>query len=162
MDGYHFDGSDGGFEAFVACFEAGAVECLFEGFAGEDTEGVGHTGLLLRLADATGDFVVDGFVVGGLSTEEAAERDDGIDLAGFRDGAGGGGNLPGTGDADDLDVVLAGSAAVEGVEGALEEPVGDDGVPAGGDDGKGHTGSREIALDGDGLVVERVFRLPEA
>ena len=57
---------------------------------------------------------------------------------------------------------LGGSAAVEGVERALEEAVGDDGVPAGGDDGEAHSGGAEVAFDGDGLVVEGVFGLPEA
>ena len=106
LDGDHFDGGDGGFEALVACFEAGAVEGLFEGFAGEDAEGVGDAGLLLGLADAAGDFVVDGFVVGGFAAQEAAEGDDGVEVFGFGEGAGGGGDLPGAGDADDLDVGL--------------------------------------------------------
>ena len=105
LDGDHLDGGDGGFEALVAGFEAGAVEGLLEGFAGEDAEGVGDAGLLLGLADAAGDFVVDGLVVGGFAAEEAAEGDDGVEFFGFGEGAGGGGNLPGAGDADDFDVV---------------------------------------------------------
>ena len=67
LDGDHFDGGDGGFEAFVAGFEASAIEGLLEGFAGEDAEGVGDAGLLLGLADAAGYFGVDGFVVGGFA-----------------------------------------------------------------------------------------------
>ncbi len=51
---------------------------------------------------------------------------------------------------------------MQGVEGALQEAVGDDGVPAGGDDGEAHVGGAEIAFDGGGLVVERVLGLPEA
>ena len=78
MDGDHLDGGDGGFEAFVAGFEAGAVEGLLEGFAGEHTEGVGDAGLLLGLADAAGNLVVDGLIVGGFAAEEAAEGDDGV------------------------------------------------------------------------------------
>ena len=88
LDGDHFDGGDGGFEAFVAGFEAGAVEGLLEGFAGEDAEGVGDAGLLLGLADAAGDFVVDGFVVGGFAAEEAAEGDDGVEFFAIRRGCG--------------------------------------------------------------------------
>ena len=72
MDGDPFDGCDGGFEAFVSGFEAGAVEGLFEGFAGEDAEGVGDAGLLLGLAYASGYFGVDGLVEGGFAAEEAA------------------------------------------------------------------------------------------
>ncbi len=80
----------------------------------------------------------------------------------FGEGAGGGGDLPGSGDADDLDVVFGCSAAVEGVERALEEAVGDDGVPAGGDDGEAHSDGAEVAFDGNRLAVEGVFGLPEA
>ena len=162
MDGNHLDGCDGGFEAFVAGFEAGAVEGLFEGFAGEDAEGVGDTGVLLGLADAAGDFVINGLVVGGFATEETAEGDDGVELFGFGERSGRGGDLPCTGDPDDLDVFLRCSAAVEGVERALQEAVGDDGVPAGGDDGEGHADCGEVAFDGVGAVVEGVLGLPEA
>jgi hypothetical protein len=80
MDGDHFDGCNGGFEAFIASFEAGAVEGLLESFAGQDAEGVGDAGLLLGLADAASDFGVDGLVVGGFAAEEAAEGDDGVEL----------------------------------------------------------------------------------
>ncbi len=162
LDGDHFYGGYGGFEAFVAGFEAGSVEGLFEGFAGEDAEGVGDAGLLLGLADSAGDFVVDGLVVGGFAAEEAAEGDDGVEFFRFGQGAGGGGYLPCSGDADDFYVGFGGSAAVEGVEGALQEAVGDDGVPASGDDGEGHAGGGEVAFDGGGAVVEGVFGLPEA
>ena len=51
---------------------------------------------------------------------------------------------------------------MQGVDGALQEAVGDDGVPAGGDDGEAHVGGAEIAFDGGGLVVEGVLGLPEA
>ena len=162
MDGDHFDGGDGGFEALVTCFEASAVESLLEGFAGEDTEGMGDAGVLLGLADAAGYFVVDGLVVGGFATEEAAEGDNGVEFFGLGQGAGGGGNLPGSGDTNDFYVCFGGTAAMEGVERALKEAVGDDGVPTGGDDGEAHTGGAEVAFDGAGLVVERVFGLPEA
>ena len=162
MNGDHFDGGDGGFEALVAGFEAGAVKSLLESFAGEDTEGVRDASVLLGLADASGDFVVNGFIVGGFAAEEAAEGDDGVELFGLGQGAGGGGNLPGSGDADDFDVCLGGTAAMEGVERALKEAVGDDGIPASGDDGKAHVCGAEVAFDGAGLVVERVFGLPEA
>ena len=61
---------------------------------------------------------------------------------GFGEGAGGGGDLPGAWNTDDLDVFEGAAAAGEGVEGALEEAVGDDGVPAGYYDGKPFVCSR--------------------
>ena len=120
LDRDHLDGGDGGFEALVSCLQAGAVESLFERLAGEDAEGVGDAGILLRLADATRDLVVDGLVVGGFATQKTAKGDDRVELLRLGEGAGGGGNLPRAGDADDLDIRLPGSAAVEGVERALQ------------------------------------------
>src|SRR5271154_243845 len=72
LDGDHLDGGDGGLVALVAGFEAGAVEGLLKRLTGEDAEGMGYAGLLLRLANAAGDLVVDGFVVGGFAAEETA------------------------------------------------------------------------------------------
>jgi len=103
---------------------------------------VGDAGFLLRLADAAGDFVVDGFVVGGFAADEAAESDDGVESVSLSELAGGSGNFPGAGDVGDLNLVAFGAAAQEGVEGALQEALGDDGVPAGDDDGEGHVCGR--------------------
>ena len=63
----HFNGGDGGFESFVAGLQSGAVQRLLQRFAGQDAEGMRHACLLLGLAKAAGDFVVDGFIVGGLA-----------------------------------------------------------------------------------------------
>jgi hypothetical protein len=104
LDGDHFYGGYGGFEAFVSGFEAGSVEGLLEGLAGEDAEGVGDAGLLLGLAYAAGDLVVDGLVVGGFSAQKAAQGYDGVDMAGSSAGAGSSGNFPCAGDAHDLNV----------------------------------------------------------
>jgi hypothetical protein len=106
VDGDHFDGGDRGFEALVARLDAGAVERLLQRFAGEHAEGVGDARLLLRLADAARDLVVDGLVVGGFAAEQAAEVMMASQFFGLGQGAGGGGDLPRTGDADDLDVGL--------------------------------------------------------
>ena len=46
-----------------------------QGFAGEHAKGVGHAGLLLRLADAARHFVVDGFVVSRLTAQQATQSD---------------------------------------------------------------------------------------
>jgi hypothetical protein len=54
------------------------------------------------------------------------------------------------------------AAAVEGVEGALQEAVSNDGVPASRDDGEAHVGSAEVTFGDSGETVQRVFGLPEA
>ena len=142
----------------LPAFQTGAVECLLQRFAGEDAEGVGDAGLLLGLADAAGDFVIDGLVVGGFAAEEAAEGDDGVEFFGFGEGAGGGGNLPGAGDADDFDVCLRCAAAMEGVEGACRRrsvmTVFQRVVTM----AKRMFGGAEIAFDGGRLIVQRGSR----
>ena len=77
----HLDGRGGGLKALVAGLDAGAVERLLQRFAGEHAKAVGNAGLLLRLADAARDFVVDGLVVRGFAAQQAAESDDGVDAA---------------------------------------------------------------------------------
>jgi hypothetical protein len=149
----HFDSGCCCFESLIAALQAGAVESLLQGFAGEDAEGVGDAGVLLGLADAASDFVVDGFVVSGFSANETAERDDGVEPASLGELAGGGGNLPGAGNAGDLDVVAPGAAAEQCIERALEQAVGDDGVPAGGDDGEAHAFGAEVAFERDGVAA---------
>lgn len=161
MNRDHFDCSNGSLKALVARFDPGAIESLFKRLTGEDTEGVGDTGFLLRLTDSTSDLGVDRFVVGGFATEEAAESDDRVKLLRFGESSRGRGNLPGTGDTDDLDVRLAGTASEKTVEGSLEQAVRDNSVPTGGNDGEGHAYGTQIALDRIGAVVEGVLGLPE-
>ena len=62
---------------------------------------MGNAGFLLRLADAARDFVVDGLVVGGFAAQQTTQRNDGVSAAQRWRVAGGGGNLPRAGNADD-------------------------------------------------------------
>ena len=62
--------ADGGLESLIAGFYSGAVQGLFQRFAGEHAEGVRDTCLLLRLADAARDLVIDGLVVGGFAAQQ--------------------------------------------------------------------------------------------
>ena len=159
---HHFNGGGGGLKALVAGLDAGAVQRLLQSFAGEHAEAVGNAGLLLRLADAARHFVVDGLVVGGFAAQQAAQRDDGVHAAGVGEVRGGGGNLPRAGNANDLNIAAVGAAAQERVERALEQAIGDHGVPARDDDGELHSRGRKIAFERDGLAFHRVGPRPEA
>ena len=122
---------------------------------------MGDAGLLLGLADAAGDLVVDGLVVGGLAAEEAAEGDDGVEFFGFGEGAGGGGNLPGAGNADDLDVFAAPlrwRASSEPCRRRSVMTVFQRVVTM----AKRMLAAMRSPSIGDGLVVEGIFGLPEA
>ena len=78
---HHLNGGRGGLKALVAGLDARAVQRLLQSFAGEHAEAVGNAGLLLRLADAAGHFVVDGLVVGGFAAQQAAQRHDRVHTA---------------------------------------------------------------------------------
>ena len=155
--------ASGGFKALVAGLDAGAVERLLQGLAGEHAKAVGNAGLLLRLADAARHLVVDGLVVGGLAAQQAAERDDGVHACRtIGEGARRGGNLPCAGNANHFNIGSLCAAAQQGVERAIEQPLGNHRIPAGDDDGEPHAGGGEIAFDGDRLAVDRIGPGPEA
>src|SRR5271154_5035284 len=161
MNRHHLNRGDSRFEPLVAGLDAGAVERLLQGLAGQYPERVRHSGLLLRLSDPAGDFVVNGLIVRGLAANQAAEGDDGVVLFRLGENSGGGRHLPSSGNANNLNIRLSRAAAVEAVEGAFEQPVGDDRVPAGDHDGETHSRRREIAFDGDRLAAQRFPPLPE-
>src|ERR1041385_2255358 len=66
----HLDGGERGFGALVAALQAGAVDGLLEGVAGEDAVGVGDAGLLRGLADAARDLGGDVLVVRGVAAQD--------------------------------------------------------------------------------------------
>jgi hypothetical protein len=158
----HLDGRHGGLEALVAGLDAGAVERLLQGFAGEHAKAVGNAGLLLRLADAARHFVVDGLVVGGFAAQQAAQRHNGVHLAQVGQGARRRGNLPCAGNANHFNVGPLCAAAQQRVERAFQQPLGDHRIPAGDDDGKLHARGGEIAFDGHRLALDRIGPGPEA
>ncbi len=80
---HHLNGRAGSLKSLVARLDAGAIERLLQGLAGEHAKAVRNAGLLLRLADAARHFVVDGLVVRGLAAQQAAERDNRIHLPRF-------------------------------------------------------------------------------
>src|SRR6267154_1859576 len=56
----HLDGGETGFKSFVAAFEAGAINGLFESVAGQHTENYRKAGVHLREAQTgCGQFAVD-------------------------------------------------------------------------------------------------------
>ena len=102
-----------GLVAFVAGFQAGAVDGLFERVAGQDAESHRHAGIELRELNAARGFRCDVIVVGGLATQDAADADDRIEATGrgkfFRRQR----NLKRAGNANNLNLFFAGSGALE-------------------------------------------------
>src|ERR1700685_3131578 len=91
---------------------------------------MGNAGCLRRLSDATGDLVDDYVVVGGVSTQQAAEADDGVIFPGLGEGAGRGGDFESAGHANDLDMFLSRSGAQQPIKSALQQSLGDEAVEA--------------------------------
>src|SRR5579885_3418673 len=149
------------FKTLVAHLQACTVERLFQRLAGKDPKGMRDARFLLGLADASRDFVVNGLIVGGFAAQKNAQRNDGIELAGFGSFARSGWDFPCAGDANDGDVVFLCAAAEKSVQRALQEAVGNHSVPARSDDGKAHSLGRKIAFERCGFSLQRIEPFPE-
>src|SRR5215475_12099812 len=96
----HLHRSERSLETLVAHLQAGAIDCLLERVAGENTKCMWHSGFLRRLPNPTRDFVDDHVVVRRISAEQASEADYGVVFSGFGESARSGGNFEGAGNAD--------------------------------------------------------------
>jgi hypothetical protein len=138
-----------GLEALIACLDSGAVQRLLQRLAGQHSEAVRHAGFLLGLADTAAYLVVDRFVMSRFSAQQAPEHDDSIESFCDCEGTRGGRNLPCARHAHNLDLLACCAAAQQSIERTLEQPFGDDSVPARHDDSEPHAGGGEIAFDRD-------------
>src|SRR5215469_5414722 len=96
--------------------------------------------------------------MGGISADEAAQRNDGIVLSGFRQCSGLRGDLERSGYSHHRDVLVAAAAAPQAVQRALQEPLGNEGIPARDYDRKRHAACVHAAFRCAGL---RAVLLPE-
>src|SRR6266403_4714638 len=74
----HLDGGEASFKTFVAAFESGAVDGLFERIAGEHTENDGEASVHLRELQTAGSFGANVIVVCSFTAQGAADGDEGI------------------------------------------------------------------------------------
>ena len=109
------------FEAFVSHLQTGAVDGLFQRFAGEHAESVGHAGLLRGLPDAARDFIDDDIVMRRIAAKQATEADDRVVFLRFSQRASGRRNLKRTRHADDLNVFVFRAAAQQSIESATKQ-----------------------------------------
>jgi hypothetical protein len=87
---------------------------------------MGHAGFLGGLPDATRDFIDNHIVVGGISSQQTADANDGAVLAGLGERTGGGGNFKGTRNPDNVDGVVLGTRAKQSVIGAAQQAIGNE------------------------------------
>src|SRR5712672_2474886 len=72
----HLDGGQTGFKTFVAAFEAGAVDGLFESVTGQHAENDGQASVHLRELQTAGGFRANIIVVCGFAAQDAADGDE--------------------------------------------------------------------------------------
>ena len=104
-----------------------------------------NSGFLSGLADAARDFIHDYIVMGRVTTQQAAEADDGVIFPGFSESAGGGGNFKGTGNADDSDVLLFGARAKKTVISTTKKPFSNELIEPGSNDSETKTGGIQLS-----------------
>jgi len=143
----HFDGGEAGFGALVTAFKAGAIDCLLESVAGEDTEDHRDHSIDLRELYAASDLGADVVVMRGLAADDAADADDGVVLRGGGQFFRGDGDFEGAGNADDLDLTRSCSGGGERIESGSEQAIGDEAIEAADDYAKPETFGAERAAE---------------
>src|SRR6266496_1124773 len=94
-----------GLESLITYLQPCAIDCLLQRVTGEHAKSMRHSSLLRRLANTARDFVDNYVVVGGVSTQQASETDDGIVFFRFSEGAGSRRDFEGAGDAHDVNIL---------------------------------------------------------
>src|SRR5712671_1488041 len=74
----HLDGGEASFKTFVAAFESGAIDGLFERVAGEHTENDREASVHLRQLQTACGFGANIIVMSGFAAQDAADGDEGI------------------------------------------------------------------------------------
>ena len=132
-------------ESLVAHLQARAIDGLLQRVTGENTECVGDAGFLCRLANPACDFVDDDVIMRGVSTQQAAETDDGVVFASFGERARGGGNLERAGNANNIDVSILRAGADQSVVCASQQAIGDEFIEACDDDAEAEPRGVELS-----------------
>src|SRR6267378_2724980 len=112
----HLDGGEASFKAFVAAFEAGAINGLLERVAGQHAENDGEASVHLGQLQTASGFGANIIVVCGFTAQDAADGDEGIISTGgskfFRYER----KFEGAGDMDNIDVFAFGTCAIESID----------------------------------------------
>src|SRR5260370_11040228 len=113
----HFDGGQARFKTLVAALEAGAVDGLFEGVAGQHAKNNGEAGVHLRELQTARGFGANVIVMRGFSAQNAANCDERIVAAGSGEFFCCEGKFEGAGYMDDVDVFARSTRATQSING---------------------------------------------
>src|SRR6185437_13438763 len=130
MHVHHLDGGYRCLEALVSCLYPGAVQCLLQCLAGQNTESVRHAGLLLGLTDAATHLVVDRLVMGRFAAQQTAECDHTVETLAGRERSRCRRNLPRSRHSENLNLLAGRPATQQTIESTLQQAIRDDRIPA--------------------------------
>ena len=106
-----------------------------------------YTRLLRRLPDSSCDFVDDYVVVRRVSSQQAADANDGIVLSGFRQLPRCQRNFEGSRHAHEIDVISLSSGAQQPIDRTHQQPLGDEGIEPRYNNGKIPSGGIERSIE---------------
>ena len=143
----HLDGGHGGFHPFVARLQSGTVHGLFQRLDRQYAERHGNAGFQGGGSHAFGGLRADVFKVGRISAQDRAQADDGIVAPGKRQALGRNRNLESTRNPHHVNVLAGRSGAVQSIQSALQQPLGNEGIEAADHDGEPQARCGQLALD---------------
>src|SRR5882762_338350 len=143
----HLDGGETGFKSFVAAFEAGAINGLFESVAGQHTENYRKAGVHLRELQTACGFRANIIVVCGFAAQDAADGDEGIISTGGSKFFRGQRKFESAGNVDDIDVFVFRASATESVDGSRQQTIGNEAVEAAHHDAEAQTDGSQFAIN---------------
>lgn len=155
----HFNGSQARVVTFVAAFEPGAIDGLFEGVAREDAKNHRHAGVELSELDSACSFRSDVIVMGSFAAQDATDANDGIAAACCREFLRGDADLERSGHMDDFELALRCARMPESVEGAGEKAVCDEAVELADHNSNLESFGAEVASHWFGLETRHLFAL---
>src|SRR6267378_861061 len=143
----HLDGGEASFKTFVAAFESGAVDGLFERIAGEHTENDGEASVHLRQLQTARGLRANVIVMSGFAPQDAADGDEGIISTGGGKFFRGQRKFESAGNVDYNDVFVLRARAAESVDGSRQQAIGNEAIEAAHHDAEAQTGCGQFAVE---------------
>ena len=144
----HLDGRDDGIVALVSDLAASALQRLLQRVGGDDAEDDGHAAILASASDAPSCLAGHVVEVERLSSDHRPQADHRVIAAALRHVACHQGELEGARNVGDVGVVGLDSVAFQAAPRARQEPLRDEIVEAGDDDGEAKPLTFQTAFEG--------------
>src|SRR5262249_58182373 len=156
----HLDGGQGRFESLVPAFRPGPINRLLEGVAGEYSENGRDAAFHPGLRDAFGCFLRDIVIMRCLAADHGSQADHGVIAAAAAEFARDHRDLAGTRHAHHFYTLRRAAGALETVDGAGQQALGDEAVEPADDDGEFQAGGDQVAFHNSNLVIHKLPATP--